>query len=175
MAMKHKARPDVSPEWGGGKYSAWDVLAYREYKVAGSYGLNDWIWSVPDTPSHAMLLPAKDQYWQSPLDLQGHHVPVLVDGMFAGGLPDSRNPPPDPEDIHPPKASGGCFMGHFCVNRHDGYENCLFMDWSVRRIGVKELWTLKWHRQFNTRDRWTKARGVQPQDWPEWMRGFRDY
>ena len=66
-------------------------------------------------------------------------------------------------------------MGHFCVNRHDGYENCLFMDWSARRIGVKELWTLKWQRQFNTRDRWTKAGGIQPESWPEWMRRFKDY
>jgi hypothetical protein len=22
---------------------------------------------------------------------------------------------------------------------------------------------------------WTKAGGVQPDDWPEWMRGFKDY
>jgi prepilin-type N-terminal cleavage/methylation domain-containing protein len=25
----------------------------------------------------------------------------------------------------------------------------LFMDGSVRRIGLKELWTLKWHREYD--------------------------
>jgi hypothetical protein len=49
------------------------------------------------------------------------------------------------------------------------------MDSSVRKVGLKELWTLKWHRKFNTANRWTRAGGVQPEDWPEWMRNFKDY
>jgi hypothetical protein len=49
------------------------------------------------------------------------------------------------------------------------------MDWSARKVGLKELWTLKWHRQFNTANRWTKAGGVKPEDWPPWMRRFKDY
>jgi prepilin-type processing-associated H-X9-DG protein len=62
-----------------------------------------------------------------------------------------------------------------CINRHDGYVNSLFMDWSVRKVGLKELWTLKWHREYDTRNPWTKAGGVKPEDWPQWMRRFRDY
>jgi hypothetical protein len=49
------------------------------------------------------------------------------------------------------------------------------MDWSVRKVGLKELWTLKWQKEFNTHNHWTKAGGVQPEDWPEWMRNFKDY
>jgi hypothetical protein len=49
------------------------------------------------------------------------------------------------------------------------------MDFSVRKVGLKELWTLKWNRTFDTAGRWTKAGGVRAEDWPEWMRGFRDY
>jgi len=62
-----------------------------------------------------------------------------------------------------------------CINRHDGYVNGLFLDWSVRKIGLKELWTLKWHSEFNTAGPWTKAGGVKPEDWPKWMRRFKDY
>jgi prepilin-type processing-associated H-X9-DG protein len=62
-----------------------------------------------------------------------------------------------------------------CINRHDGYINSLFLDWSVRKVGLKELWTLKWHRQFNTAGPWTKAGGADPEDWPAWMRKFKDY
>jgi prepilin-type processing-associated H-X9-DG protein len=61
------------------------------------------------------------------------------------------------------------------MNRHDGAVNGLFLDWSVRRLGLKELWTLKWLRGFNTGGRWTKQGGAQPEDWPEWMRRFKDY
>jgi prepilin-type processing-associated H-X9-DG protein len=58
-------------------------------------------------------------------------------------------------------------MGSFNINRHDGYINGLFMDWSVRKIGLKELWTLKWHHKCDTRG-WSG-------EWPEWMRNFKDY
>jgi prepilin-type processing-associated H-X9-DG protein len=66
-------------------------------------------------------------------------------------------------------------MWPYCVNRHNGYTNGLFMDWSVRKIGLKELWTLKWNRNFDTAGPYTKAGGVLPEDWPQWMRGFKDY
>jgi len=62
-----------------------------------------------------------------------------------------------------------------CMNRHDGFVCGIFMDWSVRKVGVKELWSLKWHRQYDTCGVWTKAGGVQPDYWPAWMRRFKDY
>jgi len=37
------------------------------------------------------------------------------------------------------------------------------------------VWTLKWHRTFDKTGPWTKAGGVNPNDWPQWMRNFKDY
>lgn len=34
---------------------------------------------------------------------------------------------------------------------------------------------LQWHRSFRTAGPWTKAGGVLPEDWPPWMRAFKDY
>jgi len=62
-----------------------------------------------------------------------------------------------------------------CINRHNGTLNALFLDWSVRPIGLKELWTLKWNLAFDTAGPWTKAGGVKPEQWPQWMRGLKDY
>jgi len=78
------------------------------------------------------------------------------------------------------------FMTRVCLNRHNGGINMLFRDSSVRKVGLKELWTLKWDgrkfhtnkwydRKFDTSGPWTLAGGVQPEDWPEWMRGFKEY
>jgi prepilin-type N-terminal cleavage/methylation domain-containing protein len=181
MATKHKDRPDVTPAWGGGKYSAWDLRRDGRYAVAGSYGLNDWTSRVPEGWVPVGWFPygtSKAEYWQTWLDPQAPHIPVLLDGMFAAGVPTFEDSPSEVEDAHPPicsRMSGTCMMGHFCVNRHDGYENCLFMDWSARRTGVKELWTLKWNREYDTHGPWTKAGGVKPEDWPQWMRRFKDY
>jgi hypothetical protein len=53
--------------------------------------------------------------------------------------------------------------------------NGVFLDFSVRKLGLKELWILKWHRNYNTTNLWTKAGGVRTSDWPQWMRSFKDY
>ncbi len=62
-----------------------------------------------------------------------------------------------------------------CINRHNGGINMLFRDWSVRKVGLKELWALRWHPEFDTSGPWTLAGGVQRDDWPKWMRRFKDY
>ncbi len=51
----------------------------------------------------------------------------------------------------------------------------LLMAGHVRKVGLKELWTLKWGPNSDAAGRWTLAGGVKPNDWPEWMRGFKDY
>jgi hypothetical protein len=66
-------------------------------------------------------------------------------------------------------------MRRVCLNRHNAATNGAFLDFSVRRIGLKELWTLKWSRNFVTNNYWTKAGGVMPGDWPGWMSNFKDY
>lgn len=66
-------------------------------------------------------------------------------------------------------------MKSFCIPRHGPFINGLFMDWSVRKIGLKELWTLKWYPDFNTRGPWTRAGNVPSDRWPQWMRSLKEY
>jgi prepilin-type processing-associated H-X9-DG protein len=66
-------------------------------------------------------------------------------------------------------------MKMLCLNRHNGFTNAVFADFSTRTVGLKELWTLKWNRQFEIDGSWTRAGGTQPEDWPGWMRNFKDY
>ncbi len=64
---------------------------------------------------------------------------------------------------------------HWCINRHGGGVNVLFATGSVRKVGLKEIWTLKWNDTHETNGPWTRAGGVQPGDWPHWMRRFKEY
>ena len=66
-------------------------------------------------------------------------------------------------------------MKRACVDRRKGHIISLFMDCSVRKTGLKELWSLNWYRGFNTTGPWTRAGNVQPEDWPDWMRHFKGY
>jgi len=89
---------------------------------------------------------------------------------------DDKSPPPEYDAIPTRELRSACAAcDSVCINRHDGGINSLLMDWSVRKVGLKELWTLKWHPEYNTQGPWTKAGGVKPEDWPAWMRRFKDY
>jgi prepilin-type N-terminal cleavage/methylation domain-containing protein len=57
-------------------------------------------------------------------------------------------------------------MQRLCVNRHGGAQYCLFADWSVRKVSLKQLWKLKWNRTFD-------INAAEP-IWPQWMTAFRD-
>ncbi len=128
----------------------------------GSFGLNGWV--ANDTGGiHA------DKNWRSVHVPGGSEIPVFVDCQWVDGLP-------EPFD-QPPVFDGECqwqwygnAMRSFCINRHNGSVNGVFMDTSVRPIGLKELWQVHWHRQW-LRERATRGLPV----WPEWMKPFKDY
>jgi prepilin-type processing-associated H-X9-DG protein len=111
------------------------------------------------------------------------NVPYLFDSAHwrVAVWPTSEPPAYDdePPDIRegggPGSITFGSHMKAVCLDRHSGAVNSLFLDWSVRRVGLKELWTLKWHEKFDTANKWTKAGGVEPEDWPQWMHRFKDY
>ena len=150
----------------GKTFAAWEVIKPGPpFRL--SYGLNAWLF---DEKYFSVLRrrPIFPRYSPNILLLKGGaNIPLLLDSMTPCGLPDDWVPPPHCE--------GDTRMGGFCINRHNEYINGLFLDWSVRKVGLKELWKLKWHLEFDTAGPWTRAGGVQPSDWPQWMRGFKDY
>ncbi|MHC4800396.1 MAG: hypothetical protein ACYTF1_27465 [Planctomycetota bacterium] len=77
------------------------------------------------------------------------------------------SPPPFPE-VSDSWSSNA--MQFFCIDRHEGGINGVFIDWSARKIGLKELWRLKWHNRFET--------DYPAPDWESeasWMTKFKDY
>jgi type II secretory pathway pseudopilin PulG len=142
-------------------------------KEAG-YGINGWVYdSSRPLPPNGKPRANLHIYWRHVDKARSPStVPVLLDFRWmagGAGCPRATTEPPAYDG-----ASGGA-MAEFCDARHGSATNGFFMDWSVRRVGLKELWTLKWHREYNTSGPWTKRGGVLPEDWPGWMRGFRDY
>ena len=151
----------------GMTFGAWRIYPYDVY---GSYGINEWLLGYPQPLNPAGRPP--ENFWSSPDVKNPDNVPVLLDCMLWCGYPHVTDEPPLYQDERTDEKR---LMQRFCMNRHDGGINSLFLDFSVRKVGLKELWTLKWHKEFDTTNKWTRAGGVQPEDWPEWMRKFKDY
>ncbi len=154
----------------------WHTKPILGYNITGSYGLNLWLYDT--SPDRRIRNPHKHtsfEQWGTCHVRQASRVPVFFDSVTAGAAFAMYH------EFPPPQEAGGDFSSTFfscgdChINRHNGGINMLFMDWSVRKVGLKELWTLKWHRAFDTANRWTRAGGVRPDDWPEWMRRYKDY
>jgi len=173
----------------GGTYRAWGkfrpyasrtVLADRYYH--GSYSINNWLSVCDNSGSWVIgiaaspMRNAKDSFWGNENVKSAGDVPTFADSWWWCSWPKDDDRPPDQEgQIDPFPCGCRDSMRRFCIDRHDGYVNVAFLDGSVRRIGLKQLWTLKWHRNYNTRNAWTRAGGATPDRWPQWMRTFKDY
>lgn len=151
---------------GWGPLSAWT----NEFNEDGSYGIN--IWTTNPDPGREGGEPA-DRYWRKP-DVKGAaNIPLFLDDYWWDTRPHDTDQPPEFEGQVGDWTTNAMKM--LCLNRHGAHTNGVFVDFSVRKIGLKELWTLKWHRQYATDGPWTRAGGAQPSDWPAWMRNFKDY
>jgi type II secretory pathway pseudopilin PulG len=159
-------KPD--PRGGRFAYVAWGPNPqYQEY---GSYGIN--INVTDPLPGKEGGKPAS-QYWRRRDVRQAAEIPLFVDDRWWDTRPNHTDQPPAFEGQRDDWTTNAMKM--ICLLRHNGFINGAFVDFSTRKIGLKELWTLRWHREFDTRGAWTRAGGVEAKDWPEWMKGFKDY
>ena len=150
-----------------GSTSAWGYWQREGWlaPLKGSYGINGFC-NNPEPE-----LSPGGNHWRTPNVKGAGYVPLFIGAQRYNLWPKDTDAPPtfDGEQWQ------GDNMGRVCLNRHDGFVNCLFLDWSAKKVGLKELWTLRWSRKYNTAGPWTQAGGAMPRDWPQWMRSFKDY
>lgn len=149
-------------------YSAWGIFNrgdsyFGPQGIAGSYGLNGYVLStLPGTTFEGGR--RTDDNWRTPHVPGANNVPLFIDALRFDLWPIWQDTPPQQEDM---AWQGTNHMTRCVVNRHDGFVNSSFCDFSARKVGLKELWILKWHRTYDT--------NAAPPVWPEWMAGFKDY
>ncbi|MHC4621696.1 MAG: hypothetical protein ACYTEQ_28475 [Planctomycetota bacterium] len=149
-------------EGGRPPFGAWTREMDMVPPPVGSYGINFWVSAAPPGGREV------EDFWQTPYVSQAASVPLMLDCYWSDVLPypqDEPAPFEDAWDWWPPNINE---MRLVCINRHNGGINGVFMDFSARKVGLKELWLLKWHRQ------WPEGRDHLPV-WPEWMQNFTDY
>jgi prepilin-type N-terminal cleavage/methylation domain-containing protein len=153
-------------------FKAWETKTANDDYI-GSYGVNGWMCNpAPGIGSVWQRTPVSD-HWRTP-DVKGSfNIPIFLGAWWVDFWPRQNDQPPETE-VGPGDTVNVNEMNRVCVNRHDGFVNGVFCDWSTRSIGLKELWALKWHKSYNTQGYWTKANGQTP-PWPEWMAKFKDY
>jgi hypothetical protein len=134
----------------------------------GSYGINGWVCNPPrEETTNSLGLPTANN-WRKVVVSGTSKIPLVLDSMWIDSYPDNTNtPPPFDSDFFGNGPMGSRQMRFFCINRHEEFINGVFLDASVRKIGLKELWKLKWHRNSDL--------NAPTPEWPDWMRNFKDY
>jgi prepilin-type processing-associated H-X9-DG protein len=162
--------------WGRANdpFEAWQTPAPQGSDL-GSYSPNGWMCNPQASVSQLWGRSPISYHWRTANIKRANNVPVFTGGWWVDAWPRHTDEPAEYGDRTPVMGPNNDEMQRVCVNRHQGAQNCLFADWSVRKLGLKQLWTLKWHREFDTAGPWTKADGVQPSDWLQWMRNFKNY
>jgi len=168
---------------GGTAYWAWGSDKHTYVHGGGlgnsSYGFNCWMFDPPfwldDNGNRKPDLPAErvteiqnrpaEFHWRrvTAIPEDTHWIPVILDSMWRGGGPDHLKA----TAIQTPAYNGEWIsynreMMHFAMDRHQGGVNGVFADTSVRHIPVKQLWRLKWSRNYDMHTR-------DSMSWPTWI------
>jgi len=167
--------PGTFTAWGifagddcGEQATWWAPATQCDY---GSYGMNAWVCNPPpDAPFFQQHDVAKNNF--RTFQVKGAaRVPLLGDEQWVDCWPMQTDLVPEYEGEPCGNYSDYSHMVRVCLSRHNAYVNWVFMDYSVRRVGLKELWRLYWHKGYQVND-------PSPTDWDDpdhWMFGMRDY
>jgi prepilin-type N-terminal cleavage/methylation domain-containing protein/prepilin-type processing-associated H-X9-DG protein len=124
-------------------------------------------------------------FWKSSFTKGSNKAPLFMDSACPYMFPKSYEDPPmiPGGQMLPPE---GAAIKYPCLDRHGGGTiNVLFVDFNVRTVGLKELWTLSWNNYdyakkmgFDTKNGWTLAGGCTSARWKQkapWMVKFKAY
>jgi prepilin-type N-terminal cleavage/methylation domain-containing protein/prepilin-type processing-associated H-X9-DG protein len=156
-------------------FNAWGIFTgtgLGRNGISGSYGINGYC-LIPNKPTGTTYESgvSYENGWKTAGGRNAAMVPWWIEALRFDLWPTPTDAPVENEFA----AWSGNLMARCAINRHQGFVNAAFMDWSARKCGIKELWTLKWHKQFDTAGPYTKAGGMQAGNGPAWMRRFKDY
>ena len=169
-----------SSDWG--TFKAWYRDVANRYpqssegptkRFEGSYSVNSWKDYMVANRGDRLV----EWFWKSVQNVpDASQVPLFADNTWHDAWPRHTDTPvPLPFDYGWGDKGTSGEMNQFCIDRHNGFVNFTFVDWSARRVGLKELWTLRWHGAYNINGPWTKGCGVTGADWPQWLRKYKDY
>ena len=145
--------------WGG--EMSWPFVGGGRVGDYGSYGTNGAIYHDPRRGNDW-----SESAWRRDDVKNAGEIPMFLDATFVTSWGNWRHEPPLYEGAEcrgtASPANGNC-LGVYCIPRHSGHINGAFVDRSVRKIELKELWLLRWHRNYDV--------GVARQNEPDWTIG----
>lgn len=92
-------------------------------------------------------------------------VPIFLDSRGVDAWPHDTDTP-NSDEFSDPDNEGQGYMRNFTVLRHNKSIVSVFGDGSVSKVAIRDLWKLKWHKDYKTNNPYTQ----DDAPWPLWMR-----
>ncbi len=141
--------------------TSWAAVTACDY---GSYGNNSYICNPPpDAGSHIQGHPVANN-WRTANVAGADKIPLMVDSQWIDMWPHHADDAPIWSGMPWGFESYAISMHRICIDRHSGFVNSVFLDGSARKVPLKCLWKLKWHRKFEV--------DYPSPIWPAWMAEF---
>ena len=152
--------PDKQSHLGFGNYGTWGPDWFNGFY--GSYCMNEWVCNPVFESGETPMYGDNKKYWRS-TNVKGQStIPLLADGWWDQAWAEAFDwIPTYPGEW---ESTGGDDVAHLVVWRHDGIINMLFMDYTVRKVNLKDLWGLNWNRLSDTEDAPTED------EFPDWLK-----
>ena len=158
--------------WGSAFYAwveDWDLDGDgEEEEVIGSYGINMFVSQNDDGGREGKL-------WGAINILKcAAYVPVFSDSAMDEDSPLPADIPPEYDGQIYGSGGGTDEIRDRCINRHNEAINVLFADWHASKTGLKELWELRWYKDWPE----DRAAAGEPTAWYDpahWMYGMKKY
>jgi prepilin-type N-terminal cleavage/methylation domain-containing protein len=149
MATKTFSQGGVNP------YMAWPPQP-APGELIGSYTINLWLANESSGGSG----DPKSTYWRTPDAKGAMEGPIMACAQQSNTQCYPEDDPPNFEtDVWTPNAQE---MQRVCIKRHSPYYvNILFLDSSVGRKTIKQVWRTRWYPQWNMY--------APLPSWPAWM------
>ena len=134
----------------------------------GGYGVNGWIYNAgsPDSDFSNSTVMESDvsRYWCGTIAKAAYKIPLVSDSKWIDGWPetvsvygltaeelvpanndDGDGPFVDGIPVNPPYG-----IQRYLINRHNKSVNMVFLDGSAKKVGLSELFNLKWNQRYET-------------------------
>ncbi|MHC4265937.1 MAG: type II secretion system protein [Planctomycetota bacterium] len=142
----------------------------------GSYNKNDWVTDGMDLDYYP-----GSHYFRNVRVRGTSKIPLQGDGNFCGGFPYAEDTPAQTREHGPCDQVDE--INRWNLDRHKLSVNFVFLDWTVRKVGLKQLWQIRWSTQTTEggASSWGNRNIVpdwnDPDDpaWPEWMKESKNY
>ena len=146
----------------------------------GSVGINKMVYNVNNDFASRAGGDFGSRVWRTAKGMGGANlVPLVFDCAMTGISWGQAGLPPAIEgdmDSVPVVTTDGGENGSACLNRHgnnsEGITQMCFLDFSVRKVGLKEMWTLHWDKSWQADQITYPVRNIK---WPDWMVKFKNY